>query len=226
LLTGNYKTFRLVTVFMYTAFFFIISSCNSSPGFRYSEKERQKQTLIIQPFAEKADVPYKLITSSITRQYGFKVSINPHLQLAEKFENHEKGKRYSAPMLLDYLNKLKPDSAALITGITGGDIYTTKKDRSGKIKKPEYKYKIWGIFGLATCPGSSSVISTKRIKHPDRSKYEDRVIKIILHEIGHNLGLKHCTNKKCLMTDAVETINTIDNASSSLCKKCVIQIGH
>jgi archaemetzincin len=32
--------------------------------------------------------------------------------------------------------------------------------------------------------------------------------------------LPHCADKKCVMTDAVEKIATIDNAKPDLCNKC------
>lgn len=46
-----------------------------------------------------------------------------------------------------------------------------------------------------------------------------RITKVVLHEIGHNLRLKHC-----FMTDAVEWIVTVDNAGIVLCQSCKPQI--
>ncbi|MBC8644737.1 hypothetical protein H9W95_13790 [Flavobacterium lindanitolerans] len=37
--------------------------------------------------------------------------------------------------------------------------------------------------------------------------------------------MPHCKNKKCVMTDAVESIATIDNESLSLCEDCRQEIG-
>ncbi len=48
----------------------------------------------------------------------------------------------------------------------------------------------------------------------------ERIIKITLHEIGHNYGLDHFTDKNCLMTDAAERISTVDNTKNHLCSKC------
>lgn len=44
-----------------------------------------------------------------------------------------------------------------------------------------------------------------------KAKYIERIKKICIHELGHNLGLKHCEfHEKCVMRDAAETIKTID----------------
>jgi len=109
-------------------------------------------------------------------------------------------------------------------GLTSKDISVTKRDDSGNIKKPEYKYQDWGIMGLAYCPGESCVVSTFRIKHKNKTVYFDRLKKVAVHEFGHNLGLPHCPNKKCVMTDAVESVKTIDNAKLKLCNDCAGKI--
>ncbi|MCB0697107.1 MAG: matrixin family metalloprotease [Chitinophagaceae bacterium] len=222
----SYKVVFLLFFTCICASVSLLSSCNDPyAGMRFSRNFRETHFIELQPFEYDRSVKPQLLSSKIRVAYGFRTIINPELSLPNDLLNFEKGRRYDAPRVLKYLKELKSDSNALIVGITSADIYTSKRDRSGKIRKPEYKYKIWGIFGLATCPGNSAVISTKRIKHPDGRQYEERIIKIILHEIGHNLGLKHCSDKKCLMTDAVEKISTIDNASSELCRKCSLQIG-
>jgi len=92
------------------------------------------------------------------------------------------------------------------------------------MKLPAYKYQDWGVMGLGYCPGNSCVISTFRIRHKDSATETLRLKKVSVHEFGHNLGLPHCPDKKCVMTDAVESIATIDNAKLELCNKCKEQI--
>ena len=110
-------------------------------------------------------------------------------------------------------------------GLIAKDISTTKRDRYGKVKKPESKYEDWGIFGLGYRPGSSAIVSTFRIRHNDRAKFQERFQKICIHEIGHNLGLKHCEfDDRCVMRDAAETIKTVDQVDLYLCGYCRTQI--
>lgn len=131
-----------------------------------------------------------------------------------------KSPRYRADSLLVYLNKIrKAEGADFAFGITTVDISTTKRDGNGNINKPEYKYSDWGIMGLAYRPGRAAVVSTFRLNetHPE---FYHRLKKVSIHEFGHNLGLPHCPDKNCVMTDAAESIRTIDACQPFLCSAC------
>lgn len=131
-----------------------------------------------------------------------------------------KSPRYRADSIIKFQQKDINGKIDYVLGLTSKDISVTKKDDSGNIKKPEYKYQDWGIMGLAYCPGESCIVSTFRIKHKNKTVYFERLKKVAVHEFGHNLGLPHCPNKKCVMTDAVESVKTIDNAELKLCNDC------
>ena len=110
--------------------------------------------------------------------------------------------------------------ADYILGLTEKDISVTKRNSDGSIKKPQWKYSDFGIMGLAYCPGKSCLVSNFRLRHKDKALENQRFKKVVIHELGHNFGLPHCPDKKCVMTDAVESIRTIDNAKAQLCDKC------
>lgn len=63
------------------------------------------------------------------------------------------------------------------------------------------------IRGLGTMEGKTAVVSTYKIKHEaggDRKFYKSLLLKVSRHEIGHTLGLGHCsTESKCVMTSGV-----------------------
>lgn len=161
------------------------------------------------------------ISSTITKVYGFKVSVLTPIEIPQSsFVNH-KSPRYRADKLIKILKEQKPDSLNYIMALTNKDISTTKKDKYGNTRSPASKYEDWGIFGLAYCPGKSSIVSSFRYQNTTPNKFIDRLRKICTHELGHNLGLKHCPDKNCVMTDAAETINTIDNVNLELCSECL-----
>ena len=53
----------------------------------------------------------------------------------------------------------------------------------------------------------------------------ERLKKVCMHEIGHNLGLPHCEQSTtCVMRDAAEKIATVDNVELKLCEHCKARI--
>ncbi len=135
-----------------------------------------------------------------------------------------KSPRYRADSMILFQKRSKADSIDYVLGVTSSDISTTKKDKYGNILQPESRYKDWGLFGLGYVPGPSCIVSTYRLGKSS-AKFPSRLVKISLHELGHNLGLPHCTySEKCVMRDAAETILTIDEVSELLCDHCKSQL--
>jgi archaemetzincin len=99
-------------------------------------------------------------------------------------------------------------------------LFITERDISHNNKEkadPE-----WGIMGLGLNPGKTAIISTFRLKKGvSQQKILERLEKVALHEIGHNLGLAHCTNNdRCMMTAAKGTVKQVDLMKVWLCEKC------
>ena len=121
--------------------------------------------------------------------------------------------RYEASKIITKYNSKK--NVLLLTDV---DIAIFNKERN---------IKEYGIIGLGFRPGTTCVVSSFRIKKGvPEAKMLDRLKKVAIHEIGHNLGLDHCTNnKKCLMNDKKGKISQIDFEDVWLCDKCSRQIG-
>ncbi len=203
--------------FFFLLLIFIIIAC-----------DQKKQTKVgLQPFDQLSNEVLDSIASAINSKYGFEVYKLPQKGLPEIAFTKVKTPRYRADTLLRFLKRNKPDSINYILGLTQQDISTTKRNPDGTIKKPAYKYKDWGVFGLGYVSGPSSIVSTYRYKKSNQSLFIERVQKICVHELGHNLGLKHCqSGKPCVMQDAAESIKTIDNVDNILCSSCKRKINH
>lgn len=72
-------------------------------------------------------------------------------------------------------------------------------------------------FGLAS--NRAAVVSTYRLRHPDPAKFEERLRKETIHEIGHILGLGHCRNPRCVMFFSNTIIDT-DMKGEEPCPQC------
>jgi archaemetzincin len=174
----------------------------------------------IQPFRDIDKEFLDSIKSALAYTYSFKIITLPTINLPSNSFVNVKSPRYRAEKLIYYLWKNKPDSIDYIIGITNKDISTTKRDQLGRVKKPELKYKDWGVMGLGYCPGKSCIVSTFRLKSQTQRIFIERLQKVVVHELGHNLWLPHCPSKGCVMSDANETIRTVDREKLMLCRNC------
>jgi len=118
--------------------------------------------------------------------------------------------RYKADSLLKFQSGLLPSGTQSVIGLTNKDISTTTDNHDD-----------WGIFGLGYCPGKACVISVFRLQSGPYDLYKERFIKVLLHELGHNMGLPHCNyDSTCMMNDAKGTMAQVDLERKWLCPNC------
>ncbi len=201
---GYFSIFLLLQLFSF-------SSCEDEP----KNKVIGLQTLNYFP-----DFYLDSISAAIHRCYGYDTYVMPNIKIPDSHFIKVKSPRYRADSIINMLNERKPDSLAHILGLTCVDISVTKRDKLGRILKPVAFYTDWGVFGYGYVGKPGSVVSTFRVQGPNQKLVIDRMQKISLHELGHNMGLPHCPNKNCFMRDAVESIKTVDKEGKTLCSDC------
>ena len=119
--------------------------------------------------------------------------------------------RYDANKVISYLDGINTSNYKFVVGLTSKDIFT----RMGK-------YPHWGVLGLGTLDNTGCIISTYRMRN---TNLLNRTRKVILHEIGHNYGLNHCTSPyPCFMKDADKKISNVDKEPMDMCKVCKSKI--
>ena len=165
-------------------------------------------SIVIQPLACKDTILILSLKNEIETYYHFNVTILPNKPFPSE-AYYKPRKRYKADILISWLKANKPADADYIIGITESDISTKKESI------PDF-----GIMGLGYRPGVSCVVSTFRIKTKNKALFKERLAKIALHEIGHNLGLQHCNTKTCFMHAAEASIKQIDSEQLDLCMNC------
>ncbi|WFO75827.1 archaemetzincin family Zn-dependent metalloprotease [Desulfurococcaceae archaeon MEX13E-LK6-19] len=85
------------------------------------------------------------------------------------------------------------------------------------------------IFGEALPSLKICIVFTKRLNPTfyslkyDYNLYLQRIVKEVIHELGHVLGLNHCTNRRCVMSFS-NTIYDVDEKSAYFCDKCIAKI--
>lgn len=168
-----------------------------------------KQTVIhIKPLGIVDSNTIILVKKEIENFYHLNCILDSSVQLTDDILAKSKI-RYDASKILE---KYKSNQNTLL--ITEVDI---------ACKNDERNVDEWGIFGLGYTPGRICVVSTFRLKWYSTNKalINSRIVKVCLHELGHNFGLAHCTNnKKCMMTAASGTLKQVDAEDKILCEKC------
>ena len=72
------------------------------------------------------------------------------------------------------------------------------------------------IFGLANPMLRVALVSTYRLLG---ERFEERLAKEVVHEMGHLFGLSHCSESSCVMYFS-NTIDDTDNKGRDLCANC------
>lgn len=76
------------------------------------------------------------------------------------------------------------------------------------------------IFGIAS-PGGACVVSTSRLViGADDKLFRARLLKEAVHELGHTLGLGHCTDPGCVMHFSNSLADT-DRKGNAYCERCM-----
>lgn len=138
--------------------------------------------------------------------------------LPELQESMKIPKEFCNPMRHQYisdkiLNFLFENFKGRVLAITDEDLYTENLNF---------------VFGQARLAGSEAIVSTHRLdpkfyRQEDQALFTERVVKECIHEVAHMLGLKHCSNSKCVMNFS-NTIADVDKKSKELCESCKFQL--
>lgn len=180
-----------------------------------SDPSMRRHALYLQPLGQALpEEDVAIVVTALRQIYGLDVRGLPRAELPSS-AYFAPGKRYRAEKLLDFLAPRLPGDGVRILGLTAADISTTK----GKVYD-------WGILGLGSLDGAAGVLSAfrchKRSRGPQHAR--ERLAKVAVHEIGHTLGLEHCTQRGCLMEDAEGSVLTTDR-EYDLCARCREQLG-
>jgi len=156
-------------------------------------------------FYDKALLDY--LRSNIAKITGMPVSISKEEINVKKFYNSERD-QYDAAKIIHHVEK---QSSSLVVICTSGDLYI-----------PIFTY----VFGLAKLNGQVAIISSHRLENSfyglqdDRERLEERMLKEVIHELGHLAGLRHCTQSNCVMASSTSA-DELDIKSSFYCRVCL-----
>lgn len=123
--------------------------------------------------------------------------------------------QYPAAPFLAALAAARPPEASVILGVTGVDLTA-----------PSLNF----VFGLADPRSRAAIISLARLypefygQPRDPRRFKARAITEAVHELGHLLGLSHCSDPACVMFFSNSLADT-DRKGPGFCPRCREKLG-
>lgn len=119
--------------------------------------------------------------------------------------------QYHSTAILEKLASTSPPSATKIVAITHVDLFIPI---------------LTHVYGEAQLAGKACIVSTFRLQEGlsitnIEKEFENRVVKEVLHELGHTFNLRHCDDKSCIM-HYCRSIKDVDRKTDQLCRYCKI----
>ncbi len=111
---------------------------------------------------------------------------------------------------IDHLFRSRSSEALIELVLTGVDIYEADKPY---------------VFGLASLTDRIAVVSLSRIDDHGGDRLRRRLHKLVLHEVGHTLGLHHHDDPDCVMRQD-PTTESLDTAPEGPCEVCHTDFGY
>ncbi len=118
--------------------------------------------------------------------------------------------QYEGDSILAALESSRYLEADHLLGLTDVDCYT-----------PGLNF----IFGLATMCGRTAFVAVPRLRQSfyglpeDRALFYERVLKEVVHELGHTWGLSHCSDDSCVMHFS-NSLDDTDIKEADPCPRC------
>jgi len=138
-----------------------------------------------------------------------KVEIGKQVPLPDYGFDQRRG-QYHGEAVLDRLDGIANPAAERVIGLVNVDCFSDSLNF---------------IFGEANLNGRTAFVALPRLRPSyynlpaDLSLFHERVLKEVVHELGHTWGLRHCADPKCVMHFS-NNLSDTDEKGVQFCQSC------
>lgn len=161
------------------------------------------------PVGRVARAHLEFLAEGLALRLGVACSLYPDGLDVEFAFNPLRGQYHSTEILKQLVKTVASESWRLL-GVTEADLYI-----------PILTF----VFGEAQMDAHGALVSLHRLRQEfyglptDPQLLADRLLKESLHELGHTLGLRHCSDYRCVMS-ASHAVERIDLKRAEFCAAC------
>ncbi|MFO7445860.1 MAG: archaemetzincin family Zn-dependent metalloprotease [Ignavibacteriaceae bacterium] len=156
---------------------------------------------------------FNRIITELRQRFSIQINVIELKLNVEPSFSYERSQYYSTQLLAEAI-KLTANIDGKVLLLTEGDLYI-----------PVLTF----VFGEAQLNGKHSIVSVCRLHEEfysgisNEELLTERTMKEVLHELGHNFGLKHCLDWDCVMHTS-PGIEEVDIKGGSFCHKCAASV--
>ena len=190
----------------------------------FQEKNRNK-IIALQPLDDYDMEQLGSISKEISSFYQRNVIILEPISIPSTFRLAPAIELYSADSILNMFSGLLTDEIIEVVGLTNKSIYILKK-HANKTTSKLWGHNVSVVLGFGDYPGNCSIVSDYLFKTKDTTFLRHRLRTVIIHEIGHNLGLDHCTFDGCIMSEENRKFPVLDKSGNDYCDLCKSKLNY
>lgn len=172
-------------------------------------KALRPEYIIIAPIQDLESEVLKLIRQTVFQIFGYPGEVKSLLRDIDFAFDLERNQYYSTA-ILEKMAAVAPPQAVKVVATTNVDLFIPI---------------LTHVYGEAQLGGTACIISTYRLKEGIRPSvlqtFQQRVVKEVIHELGHTFNLRHCPDRTCIM-HYCRSVKDVDQKSDQFCRYCKV----